>query len=293
MRFIAGPLNKQLLQNLLGEVIESCTRVRAAVAYASRDNMKLFEACAQHLKPLEFFGRYDHTVAVDSAVLKWFLDKASLNFDCKLVPDILHAKIIWWVDAGAYIGSANLSDRAWISNIEAGTFLPHDELVETGMERELLRFFEEVDDRARPLTKEIYQEQLRLADRRSELSKREYGLEQQFDKDRLLPKNHGLVFVDTKRSSEKRFQKFEQDWNDTLQVMRSIASRVSAPRRQTGLDRCVGGPRRSSRPIPARLLLQAGQGWKPPSLRGVLRQEFEEPGTGAARCTGVVALGRL
>lgn len=93
------------------------------------------------------------------------------------------------------------SDRAWISNIEAGTFLPHDELVETGMERELQRFFEEVDDRARPLTKEIYQEQLRLADRRSELSKREYGLEQQFDKDRLLPKNHGLVFVDTKRSA--------------------------------------------------------------------------------------------
>jgi hypothetical protein len=75
----------------------------------------------------------------------------------------------------------------------------------------------------------IYQEQLRLADRRSELSKREYGFEQQFDKDRLLPKNQGLVFVDTKRSSEKHFQKFEQDWNDTLQVMRSIASRVSAP----------------------------------------------------------------
>lgn len=102
------------------------------------------------------------------------------------------------------------------------------------MERELLRFFEEVDDRARPLTKEIYQEQLRLADRRSELSKREYGLEQQFDKDRLLPKNQGLVFVDTKRSSEKRFQKFEQDWNDTLQVMRSIASRVSAPGAKPG-----------------------------------------------------------
>lgn len=228
MRFIAGPLNKQLLQNLLAEVIEPCTRVRAAVAYANRDNIQLFEACAKHLKPLEFFGRYDYTVAVDPPVLKWFLDKASPNFDCKLVPDILHAKVIWWVDAGAYIGSANLSDRAWISNIEAGTFLSHDELVETGMERELLHFFEEVDDRARPLTKEIYQEQLRLADRRSDLAKRDYGLEQQFDKDRLLPKNQGLVFVDTKRSSEKRFHKFEQDWNDTLQVMRSIAARVSA-----------------------------------------------------------------
>lgn len=229
MRFIAGPINKQLLQNLLSEVIDSCTRVRAAVAYANRDNLQLFEACATHLKPLEFFGRYDYTVAVDPAVLKWFLDKSSPNFDCKLVPDILHAKVIWWVDAGAYIGSANLSDRAWISNIEAGTFLSQDELVETGMERELLNFFEEVDDRARPLTKEIYQEQLRLADRRLELAKRDYEFEQQFDKDRLLPKNQGLVFFDAKHSSEKRFHKFEKDWNDTLQVMRSIAARVSAP----------------------------------------------------------------
>jgi len=229
MRFIAGPLNKQLLQNLLGEVIETCTRVRAAVAYAHRDNMKLFDSCAQHLKPLEFYGRYDHSVAVDPEVLKWFLDKASPNYDCKLVPDILHAKIIWWVDAGAYIGSANLSDRAWISNIEAGTFLTHDELVELDMERELLHFFEEVDERSHPLTNEVYQEQLRLADRRSELSKHEYGLEQQFDKDRLLPKNQGLVFVDRKQSSEKRFQEFELDWNETLQVMRSIAIRVSDP----------------------------------------------------------------
>lgn len=229
MRFIAGPLNKQLLQNLLDEVIESCTRVRAAVAYAQQDNMLLFEACALHLRPLEFFGRYDHTVAIHPTVLKWFLDKASPNFDCKLVPDILHAKVIWWVDAGAYVGSANLSERAWISNIEAGTFLTHDELVETGMERELLRFFDEVDDRARPLTKEIFQEQMRLASRRLELSKQDYGLEKQFDKERSLPKNQGLVYIDTKRSSERRFQKFEQDWNDTLQVMRSIATRVSAP----------------------------------------------------------------
>lgn len=228
MRFIAGPLNKQLLQNLLAEVIESCTRVRAAVAYANRDNLQLFESCARHLKPLEFFGRYDHTAAIDPAVLKWFLDKASPNFDCKLVPDILHAKVIWWVDAGAYVGSANLSDRAWISNIEAGTFLSHDELVETGMERELLHFFEEVDNCARPLTKEIYQEQCLLAGRRSDLEKRDYELEQKFDKVRLLPKNQGLVFIDTKRSSEKRFDKFEKDWNDTLQIMRNIATRVSA-----------------------------------------------------------------
>lgn len=66
-----------------------------AVAYANRDNVQLFEACARHLKPLELFGRYDYTLAVDPAVLKWFVDKASPSFDYKLVADILHAKVIW------------------------------------------------------------------------------------------------------------------------------------------------------------------------------------------------------
>ena len=43
MRLIAGPLNKQLLQNLLSEVIDPCTRVRAAVAYAIIDAILLNE----------------------------------------------------------------------------------------------------------------------------------------------------------------------------------------------------------------------------------------------------------
>ena len=107
-------------------------------------------------------------------------------------------------------------------------FLGHDELIENGMESELMAFFDAVDDKAYPLTKEIYLEQARLAEQRSDLSKREYAAEQNFDKIRKLPKQHGLVFVDPKRSSEKRFHKFEQDWNETLQVMRSIAARVSA-----------------------------------------------------------------
>src|SRR5690606_38537826 len=101
MRFIAGPLNKQLLQKLLGEVIESCTRVRAAVASASRVTMKLVEDYAYHVRALFLCGRFDHSVAVDSSVLNWLLGKASPHYDCKLVSDILHAKIIWCVDAGA------------------------------------------------------------------------------------------------------------------------------------------------------------------------------------------------
>ena len=228
MRLITGPLNKQLLVNLLKENITDCTRVRAAVAYAHKDNMKLFEACIQHLKPLEFYGRYDHSVPVDPEVLRWFLHTASPNYVCRLVPDILHSKVIWWVEAGAYIGSANLSDRAWISNIETGVFLTHEELVNHGMEAELLRFFEGVDDRSYPLNEEIYREQLRLKNQRQNLEDLDYTEKRNFDKTRNLPKQEGLAFVEEKRVADQRLKAFEKDWNETLQIMRNIAARVSA-----------------------------------------------------------------
>lgn len=214
MRFIAGTLNNQRLQNLLGEVIGTCTRVCAAVAYVKRDNMQLFEVCVQHQKPLEFFGRYDHTVAVAPEVLKWFLDEKSPQYVCKLVPDILHAKVIWWVGAGAYIGSANLSRRAWDSNIEAGIFLAQDELIETDMEGELQQFFDVVREYACPLTKEIYEEQQRLAKQRKELSTRDYGIERQFDESRLLPKNGGLNLSEVKQAAGRRRVDSKREWNE-------------------------------------------------------------------------------
>lgn len=45
----------------------------------------------------------------------------------------------------------------------------------------------------------------------------------------MLLKNHGMLFVNTHRSYEKHFNKFDADWNSTLQVMRSIATRVANP----------------------------------------------------------------
>src|SRR5687767_11107028 len=104
MKLIAGAINKQWLQNVLANAMPECTRVRAAIAYASADNLQLFEACRRSVKPLVYYGRYDHGVPVDPRVLSWFLQQKSPGLVCKLVPDILHAKVIWWEGAGAYIG---------------------------------------------------------------------------------------------------------------------------------------------------------------------------------------------
>ena len=114
MKLIAGRLNKPLLRDLVSNLTEDCTSVRAAIAYADRKNTQLFDACAELMKPLIFYGRYDDSVAIAPEMLRWFLDKRSPNLICKLVPDLLHAKVIWWVGAGVYVGSANLTERAWM-----------------------------------------------------------------------------------------------------------------------------------------------------------------------------------
>lgn len=97
------------------------------------------------------------------------------------------------------------------------------------MDLELTRFFEAVDERSRPLTSEIYQEQLRLVQRRSSVTKGEKAIEDDFDKNRLIPRNCGLVFIEKKRAADRRLEAFKDDWARTLETMRTIATRVSAP----------------------------------------------------------------
>ena len=57
MELIAGAVNKRWLQNLAAHHTPECTEVLAAVAYASADNLDLFDACKRHSKPMTYYGR--------------------------------------------------------------------------------------------------------------------------------------------------------------------------------------------------------------------------------------------
>lgn len=229
MQLVGGPQNNVYLRDILEKHVETCTRVRAAVAYANRDNLRLFEACKSAKRPLEYYGRYDGSVPVDPPILKWFLDQVSPNLICRLIPDILHAKVIWWVNAGLYVGSANLSDRAWMSNIELGTFQSQEELIDLGLESQLAEFFETLDGLSHPLTNEIYLEQARLASERAKIELLDHAVKKDFQKRRLLPRNEGLTFTSANNPNKKAFEAFSREWNATLETMRTIGRRLSSP----------------------------------------------------------------
>jgi len=189
--------------------------------------MNLLEACDEKSKPLTFYGRYDYSVPVSPKVLRWFLDKKSLNLNCKLVPDYLHAKVIWWVGVGAYIGSANLTERAWSANVEAGTFITQEEMEATSMIEELRVFFDEVENRARPLDDALYKHIIELERRNTAIHAANAAAREKFDQTRLIPPGKSLASVDRDAAAVRAFQQFQRRWNEALQVLRSIASRVS------------------------------------------------------------------
>lgn len=227
MKFVAGGINGEYLKGIHISAKNKTDSVKIAVAYASGDPDILKDNFNDNVR-LTFWGRYDSTVPVSTNILKRFLDNMSSNFECKLVPDIFHAKVIWWEDFGAYIGSANLTDRAWYNNIEAGIFLTHAELVENDLIEELNSYFIDLDKFSTPLTVEIYNELCRLEIKNRPFEKQIKQKEDDFDKKRLIPKLTPLTRIPNKKEkNERRKNNFLKEWYSTLQILRNIAQKVS------------------------------------------------------------------
>jgi len=221
---IAGALNDKRLHNLVAIHTPECAEVRAAIAYAAADNLELFEACLRHGKPLTYYGRYDETVPVAPEVVKWFLDQKSPSFTCRMVADVLHAKVIWWVGVGAYIGSANLTNRAWASNIEAGIFVTEEEMAASQMLEDLRTFFDVTDTRAEAIDTQFYRHLLELSRQREAIDRAEFAFSNKVT--RFFPVGAGLASVDKVKAEDRAFAEFSRRWRDSLQLLRDISDKV-------------------------------------------------------------------
>lgn len=231
MEFVGQPLVGKMLRNAHVQCITGCNRVLAAVAYASYDQLHWFEDCLLKGKSLEFFGRYDGTCPIDTRLLEWALDpRRSANLSWRVVPSFLHAKVIWWEGKGAYVGSANLTERAWNKNYEAGLFLPDDALETYSLVPHLLGFFDGLRAHSEPLRREHLDAQRQLEKSREALMVQLRKLEREFEQDDPTTKYASNPASYTLRKTEdKAFKRFADEWNSTLQIMRQIAGAVSLP----------------------------------------------------------------
>lgn len=222
MRLIMGGINGHYLRYITDNLADRTEEVLAAVAYATDDRL-LFDWCWEQNIPLKFYGRLDDGVAVRVEILENFLRRGSPNFVCRLVQHH-HAKVIWWRGVGVYIGSANLTDSAWVRNIEAGCFFPEEEINDE-MASDLNDLFSTLERHSTPLTEEVVQ----VMRRREKALFAATPNAKAFWDTPSFTKWPGLVYTESKKAADGKRQAFLEEWHSTLQELRDIGARVSRP----------------------------------------------------------------
>lgn len=227
MKLIANRINQTHLRDILPVLSKEIQvdNVLAAIAYgnnASDETQDLIGHTLTNKLRLDLWMRYDETVPVSLPLLKRLLKSLPNNIFTRFVPDCFHSKVIWWKGYGAYIGSANHTDRGWLTNIEAGLFVEEDELVSSGMDMQLDGFFEYLQelDKSIPISQQYIDEMERL----NSLNK---GVYEAAKKARKHDQWDGPAFVAKKIALDRRKDDFKNEWLDTLGIMQSIQNQLS------------------------------------------------------------------
>ena len=233
MQFIANSANNYFHKNLISNItnpsiLDDISEVKCAVAYGN-DMRELFDICYQYKIPLTFYCRNDYQIPVSPHMLQWFIGKQKNNIICKLVGRFFHAKTIWIVGYGVYIGSANLTQRAWYNNIEAGIFLSEYEIENYQMREQLELFFEYLDDSKNYIL--LSQEIINQLKDREERYQKIRNLIVEFENNEKLsnipPVGDNPLAVDKQIAQEKSKNQFIKEWNSTLEFLREIAADIS------------------------------------------------------------------
>jgi hypothetical protein len=227
MRLVANRINQTHLRDILPAISEDLQvdNVLAAIAYggsASDETQDLVGHALANKLRLDLWMRYDHTVPVSVSFLKRLLKSLPQNIFTQFVPDCFHAKVIWWKGYGAYIGSANHTDRGWLTNIEAGMFIEEDELAASGMDGQLEEFFDYLRelDKTIPISADYIAEMERL----SELNKDAYAAAKKAREHAVW---EGPSFVAQKAAFDRRKENFKTEWLNTLGYLQSIQQQLS------------------------------------------------------------------
>lgn len=224
MKLVMGSLNKVWLRGLLSESIGRCTKVRAAVAYAQNGH-DFFDHCKREGVFLKYYGLLDFESAVSPTLLQEFQVWGSTRVDCRLVYGHFHPKVIWWEDFGVYIGSANLTKKAWSDNVECGVFYTQEEVEAQGLEAELEEMFEYIQGQSVPVTDELIEKLKRIEKESGRYSAEARAQRERYERlfSNLRPHpGIGSFHMPEKHRTTAR-DKFMKEWAETLQTLRNLA----------------------------------------------------------------------
>ena len=221
MKVVMGALNGVRLFDIMNGATGHCSRVTAAVAYATGNN-PFFDHCLENEIALDFYGLLDEDCAVAVPVLQKLLEAGPLKVNCRLIKGHFHSKIIWWHGYGAYIGSGNLTSSAWFSNVECGIFYDEAEIVGSAIQIEIELQFEYLRANSSPLTNELVAALKKMRPFDEAVNREKSKLKNQFDlATNDIPSHQGLASYGPSLKSSA-YMRFTSEWNETLELLRGL-----------------------------------------------------------------------
>lgn len=221
MKVVMGALNGVRLFDLMNGANGNCSRVTAAVAYATSNN-PFFDHCLENNIFLDFYGLLDEDGAVAVAVLQKMLDSGPMKVNCQLIKGHFHSKIIWWHGYGAYIGSANLTASAWSSNVECGVFYEEAEMLGAQIAVDLEQQFDYLKVNSVAVSKELIDAIKGLRTYDEEVEKKRNQLRTRFEEaTKGIASHKGLAAYGPALKSTA-YTRFATEWAETLELLRGM-----------------------------------------------------------------------
>jgi len=221
MRVVMGEMNGVRLLDLMNGSVGKSSRVSAAVAYATQSD-PFFEHCQHHGTPLDYYGLLDEGAAVSLPLLQHMLRAGPLVVNPRLINGHFHSKIIWWHGYGAYIGSANLTSKAWFTNVECGVFFDEADIIGQPMQTDLEQQFAYLRKNSAPVTNELVKALGKLSPAEQGAYIAQQKLKSQFDEATKDIPPHGGLTTYGSATKTTAFTEFTTEWNETLQLLRGL-----------------------------------------------------------------------
>lgn len=222
MRVVMGEMNGVRLLDLMNGSVGKCSHVSAAVAYATQQD-PFFEHCQKQCMPLDYYGLLDEDAAVSLSVLQHMLEAGPLVVNPRLIKGHFHSKIIWWHGYGVYIGSANLTSKAWFTNVECGVFFDHSEIIGQPLQTDLEQQFAYLRKHSVPVSSELLKALKKLRPAEQNAYAAQQKLKSQFDEATKDIPPHGGLTTYGSATKTTAFTQFTTEWNETLQLLRGLA----------------------------------------------------------------------
>jgi len=231
MQLIGNSMNGSWPVDLITQAnAEALEQIDIAVAYVTQ-MANIFDLASKQEVPLNLYTLADGHFP-NLGVAQKFIYGRRTSWRLYLTRGFFHPKIIWLRGIGAYIGSANLTDKAWYKNLECGVWLSQEDLDRLNWNEELATMFDLIHKHCREAT----EEDLASLEELNRCRRRLRDAEDSFKKDvdRLLgrlpgahsPIDHNRRIVSGGAAKEA----FSDEWRSGLTILRKITKLVNNKR---------------------------------------------------------------